>query len=161
MTGNGSGPKGPITRGLEVISGLLMILVAGCVTLQVFMRYVANAPLDWSEEVARIGLVYMTFLAGAVAVRNGRNLRIDVLVEKLPRRGRLGVGLAVHVMGLVFLVVVFWRSLPVLQVSWGTPLTGTGWPTTVFYLPVTLGALAIGAYILREAWRVLRALRHE
>ena len=46
--------KSRITWTVEAVSVLLLLLLVGLVSAQVFMRYIMDAPLTWSEEAARI-----------------------------------------------------------------------------------------------------------
>ena len=51
-----------------LISGLMAVITL--LTLaQVFWRYVLEQPLQWSEELARYGFVWVTFLGAAVLFR--------------------------------------------------------------------------------------------
>lgn len=64
--------------------GLALALLAMSVTvlLQVYFRYIAWAPLPWSEELARyLLLVALAFLGGALAYQRGAHVRLELLAE--------------------------------------------------------------------------------
>ncbi|WP_366554580.1 TRAP transporter small permease [Aquibaculum sediminis] len=66
---------------------LLGLLLAGMVLIMlvaVWTRYVANAPLVWTEQVNRILFVWTTFLGAAVLYRRSGHIAIDFFVELLP-----------------------------------------------------------------------------
>lgn len=79
----------------RVVIAIAMIMTA-VVVCQVFFRYVLNASLFWSEELARYLLVWLTFLGASVAYRSGSHPGIDVLVNRLPSGFRRLAALAVH-----------------------------------------------------------------
>lgn len=63
--------------------GMAMALV---VAAQVFCRYVLNHSLFWSEELARLLLVWLTFLGATVAYYHKAHPGVDGLYLRLPVR---------------------------------------------------------------------------
>jgi TRAP-type C4-dicarboxylate transport system permease small subunit len=53
--------------------------------LQVTFRYVLNAPLVWTEELARILYIWACYLGAPVALRRGNHVTIVFVSERLPR----------------------------------------------------------------------------
>ena len=83
--------------------------MAAVVAVQVFCRYVLNASLFWSEELARHLLVWMTFLGASTAYRRRAHPGVDMVTNRLtaPMRRRVEVG--VHWVSLaVFGVMVIY-----------------------------------------------------
>lgn len=56
------------------------ILVTILVTMgmQVFARYVFGSPISWSEEVARLGLIWLTFIAAGFVAARGQHIAVDL-----------------------------------------------------------------------------------
>jgi TRAP-type C4-dicarboxylate transport system permease small subunit len=52
---------------------------------QVFFRYILNAPLIWSEELARYLLVWVTFLGINYGVRHHAHIEMEYFFSKFPR----------------------------------------------------------------------------
>lgn len=94
----------------------------------IFMRYLFNAPLAWTEEVLQLLLVWATFLGASALVRRREHVFISFLTDKLPprlaRRNEwlfsLGVILASAAVmlywGLKLLPFSAFRSTPMLQI---------------------------------------------
>jgi TRAP-type C4-dicarboxylate transport system permease small subunit len=62
-------------------------VIAVCVSVQVFVRYVLQKPLFlWSEELARFVLIWMVFLGIGVGVKNDAHFAMDVLPPLLGKR---------------------------------------------------------------------------
>src|SRR6185295_16533290 len=75
-----------LLKGLIALCLLLMvILVFGNVVL----RYGFNTGITVSEEVSRWLFVYLTFLGAIVALYERGHLGVDMLVRRLPRKGRI------------------------------------------------------------------------
>jgi TRAP-type C4-dicarboxylate transport system permease small subunit len=83
--------------------------VMGVVLLaQVFFRYVLNAPLIWSEELARYLMVWITFLGINYGIRRGVHIEMGYFFAMLPRP----LQRAVPVVTQAFLVVCLVLFLP-------------------------------------------------
>ncbi len=84
---------------------IVVVLFLGVVT-----RYVFNAPLFWSEEVCLLGLIWLTFLGGAVLVRQDKNVTITILADRLPPRIRRYLDYVNHLLIILCLVVMIDQS---------------------------------------------------
>ncbi len=83
--------------------GLSMALV---VAVQVFCRYVLNASLFWSEELARYMLVWLTFFGATVAYYRNLHPGVDALTARLsPGKKRL-TRLMVHLVCMLLALVM-------------------------------------------------------
>jgi TRAP-type transport system small permease protein len=68
---------------------------------------VFEAPLFWTEEVARYALVWMTFLGSAELFRRrGGHINIEMAVDALPATARRVVGLACNLIILLVLAAM-------------------------------------------------------
>jgi TRAP-type C4-dicarboxylate transport system permease small subunit len=76
--------------------------------LKVVMRYVAQDPLAWADEVSTVLFVWLIFWANAFLVPDRQQIAFDLLYRHLPPRGQRVVGV------IRFLVVggLFAWSLP-------------------------------------------------
>src|ERR1700752_2124808 len=78
--------------------------LAFIVFLQFFTRYVLNNSLAWTEEIARYGLMWVTFIGGAVVTRKNRHILLELVWNLLPDNWlRRGLILFVDLVKLVFL----------------------------------------------------------
>src|SRR3954468_23193424 len=66
--------------------------LAFIVFLQFFTRYVLNDSLAWTEEIARYGLMWLTFIGGAVVTRKKAHIAVE-LVSNLMGPGPLRAAL--------------------------------------------------------------------
>ncbi|MDW7712118.1 MAG: TRAP transporter small permease [Deferrisomatales bacterium] len=99
-----------VSRVLDAVIGLFMVATVGVLFVGVVTRYVFNAPLFWAEEVTVLGLVWMTFLAGAILVRTDKNVSITVISDLCrPHHSRVLRAVS-DLLVLVILVVMLWQS---------------------------------------------------
>ncbi len=62
----------------------LMVSMTIIVFLQVVFRYLLDAPLGWSEELARFLFVWVSFLGAANLVRLGQHVSVKTFVQVFP-----------------------------------------------------------------------------
>lgn len=75
--------------GEQTLAALFLFVIVTTMGAQVFARYFFGAPFSWSEEVARLALIWMTFIAAAFVMAEGRHIAVDVLSHRLGDRGQL------------------------------------------------------------------------
>lgn len=147
-----------IAQGLEIVGGLLFIAILALAIGQVITRYVLNNPSSWTEEVARLLLVWATFIAVGAAAAKEEFLAVDVLLERLPQRARTATRIAINllmaVVGIVF-IVFGWKLY---QFTGGDASTSLGYPRNLFYLPVPIGGFFLTAFSFMHVLRYARQL---
>lgn len=130
-----------LTAVLESLSVVCVATMAVLVIAQVILRYVFNDPLTWSEEMARIVFIYLSFLGIGAAYGRRRHMAIDALVILLPDRLRRAVEFSVVMIATAFLVTVIVltaRSMAELyRVEITTP--ALDFPMAYVYLIIPIG----------------------
>jgi TRAP-type C4-dicarboxylate transport system permease small subunit len=77
-----------VAEGALALTGAIML---GVVLVQVLFRYVVQASLSWSEELARYAFVWAIFLGASAATRRGQHIVMGALVSLLPAPLRRGL----------------------------------------------------------------------
>ncbi|MAA66756.1 MAG: C4-dicarboxylate ABC transporter permease [Alteromonadaceae bacterium] len=78
---------------------------------EVVMRYLFNMPTIWVHEASYLLLGMQYLLAGAFAMLHGAHVRVDVLYNLLPARGRVGMDIFTSMFFFIFalaLVITSW-----------------------------------------------------
>ncbi len=146
------------TRLVEVVLTLLMLTLVGLISAQIVMRYVVQAPLTWSEELARMVFVYLTFVGAGLAFHRGENLRLTLLTDALPLRRRLWLRAATYVAEIGFVGIVLVYSVPLLQRLYPAHTPALEWSMVSFYAGVAVGGAVILVYAVAGLLRTLAEL---
>lgn len=71
---------------LEEALLIALLIVLTCSSgIQVIMRYVFNNSLVWSEEISKYAFIWSGFFSIGYCIKKGLSIKIDVLVQFLPR----------------------------------------------------------------------------
>jgi TRAP-type C4-dicarboxylate transport system permease small subunit len=97
---------------ITVLAAMLALFV------NVVMRYGFSYSLAWSEELVREVILYTTFIGCSAAIKNRSTVRIDALVQLVPRL-KYPLGVFSYVVNLVFagVMIYFGYLLCILQVE--------------------------------------------
>ena len=98
--------KRVLDRGIDFVLAVILAAMTLVVFLQVFFRYVLNAPLSWPEETARMMIVWLSFIGGYMAMREHKHIGFNLLVKKLSPRSQFIVNIVGQVLIIVLLFVV-------------------------------------------------------
>ncbi|MFH1490615.1 MAG: TRAP transporter small permease [Pseudomonadota bacterium] len=95
-----------INRAVEVVLFGLGAGMALIVAVQVFFRYGLNHSIFWSEELARYGLVWLTFLGATTAYKLRFHPGVDLLFQRMPGNIEKMSALLVHLFSCFFFTVM-------------------------------------------------------
>ena len=125
---------------LEDVLGVLALLAALAVmSVQIFLRYVLNDSLIWSEEAARYLLIAIAFLGCATGCRKACHIRIDVIDLVLPERLRRALSLATDAVVLGYVAYVAWLAIGIIPILGRQPSTAMRMPMAIPYGVIALG----------------------
>lgn len=99
----------------EWILGALLIGMAVILLIQILMRAVVGNSLTWAEEVARYFYVWSVFLSLGCTIRNGNILRVDLVLEHLPKRLRQMTEVLLDLINVVLYAYLAYFSVFVVQ----------------------------------------------
>lgn len=144
----------PLVQGLALATRwsvqALTLLMLAALTVQVVMRSAFNAPPSWSEELALLGFSWTALLGLAYGVREGIHVRMDLLLNGLPRALRRwverGVLLAVAGIGL-YLAVAGWNYT---EMAAGTTSAAIGYPMPWLYASCIVCGVLVAVFALER-----------
>jgi TRAP-type C4-dicarboxylate transport system permease small subunit len=154
----------PLLRILRRILDAILIggfTVMSVATLgQVLFRYFLHIPATWTEELARVTFVMITYFAMAVAVRDKDHIVVDFLLVKLAPRARALLLIAFDVAILAFLALVARGALLMAERMWTAELTMLDGVTQGhLYLGELIAILLMMLYAALDMAVQLRVLR--
>lgn len=95
-----------LDNSLKTILALLMAAMVFAVLWQIISRYVLVEPSAWTEETARLLLVWLGILGGSYAYRTSAHLGLDLLIHNLGQRHQFKVGIMIDFCVMAFAAVV-------------------------------------------------------
>ncbi len=128
-------------------------------TLGVFFRYVLNNALPWAEEADRYLFIWLSFVGASITMRRKGHIAVDLLLRYVSPAWHHRLTLLAHGCVLVFLGVVFWASVPVIELTSETRATATDIPMSWVYFAAPVGCVLIALETLRLAahtWAEMR-----
>lgn len=129
-----------------LVIGLTLIIIAGAV-----FRYAGQA-LSWYDEVASIGLVWLTYYGAALAALKGAHIGFPGLVNALQPGVRVALTLFAEACVFLFFGVLAWTGWEVLQVLQGDTLVSLpSVPLTLTQSVIPIGAVL---FMIAEALRL-------
>ena len=139
----------------DVLITTCFAAILGLAWLQVLRRYVLENPAVWTEETARLLLVWATFLAAAVACRERQLLAVDMVTKWLGPRALQISGVVNHVLIIAVALVLVRYGLAITDLAWTDTSTSLGLPRGLFYLPTVVGGGLMIVYALRNTCQSL------
>ena len=148
-----------LNRMLEILLILMMAVLILDVLLGVVSRYVLNDQVGWTEELARVLLIWVGFLGAAVTFNRGGHLGVDFFTGLMDAESRRWMTLAGHLVVILFAGVVLVGGgtrlvLDTLQLE--QMMMAIGIPKGWVYLVVPLSGAFIVLFnleMLLEAWK--------
>lgn len=78
-------------------------------------RYAFHKPIVGAEEIMLFIMVSIVFLAFGVVAWEGRHIKMDILVDRLPQRMRYGIQTAIEFLAIGVAAITIYLALPVIQ----------------------------------------------
>ncbi len=141
------------------LSAVLFVLIGVMITYEVVMRYAFFAPTSWAEELSRFFQIWAVYIAAAFILRHRHLIVISVIVDRLPRWGKLASELFALAWIAVFSGAALWYGVVTVAESiaigrnTSTMLAVPQWMTEIA-IPIGFGLL-----LLQCILQALRALR--
>jgi TRAP-type transport system small permease protein len=122
-----AGTRRVIFNVFEAVAIVAFLVMLASSLLQVFFRYAVNAPLMWTEELARLMCVVTTYF-GSVAVLIAReHIRVDSIDRWLEGRSAVVLGLVVDLLIAWFLVALAIGCWLMVSATWTTYTASMPW----------------------------------
>ena len=88
------------------------------ILVEVVRRYVFGDSSPWGEMTARYAFVYLTYVAAAEGVRQGRHIKIDLVPNLLSPFPKFLLRLYTDALILVLAALVIYFSLELIDIQW-------------------------------------------
>lgn len=129
----------PLLAVSDAIAAILLAADLIVVCVSVLARFLFNAPVEWSDDVARGLMVGSSFFGAASALARSENLGVAFFVDMLPASARRIVD---AVGALLVTIVAGYVAFNALKMGWLTTgqTSGSGLPLEWTFYPMGVGA---------------------
>ena len=149
------------TRVLEALTLVGMSVVAVTVAVEVILRYGFGSSLIFTEELTRYTMVWVAFLGGVVALRDGAHVATGGLGDRFgPAIGR-AASLLADALAVLFLVVLAWAGIRTLPNQMDQYTTTLNVSIFWFYLAIPVGSVLMALVIVGRRFGVMEAAPSE
>ncbi|MBN8190120.1 TRAP transporter small permease [Salipiger thiooxidans] len=141
---------------LEVITAAIVAALTILIVCGTLFRY-AGSPLVWYDEVASIGLVWMTYFGSALAALKGAHIGFPGVVNALPPNMRVAATVFSEACVFLFFGLMAYAGLEVLLILEGMTLVTL--PAVSVQLTQSIIPLGAVLFMLAEALRLPDVMR--
>lgn len=128
--------------------------------LQVLFRYVIQASLSWSEELARYFFIWLTFIGACVATRERTHIKVTMLIDTIKnKKVKRYLVLFANLLSICFLAVLVRWGIPIAlkvlalkQISPSMPFLYIG----IVYIAIPLGSFLMLTNLLEISIELLQ-----
>ncbi|WFU43147.1 TRAP transporter large permease subunit [Bradyrhizobium sp. CB82] len=146
------GRRGSIPLLLRVSDATAAILLAAdlvVVCISVLLRFLFNAPVEWSDDVARGLMVGSAFFGAASALARGENVGVSFFRDMLALRLRALVDAAGALLIVLISAYVAYNAIKLGTLTAGQT-TGSGLPLELTFYPMGVGALFMTVFAIDQ-----------
>jgi TRAP-type C4-dicarboxylate transport system permease small subunit len=143
-------------RFLETIVLILMLSLTALVIAGAVFRYAGEA-LSWYDELASIGLVWLTYYGSALAALRGAHIGVPGLVNAMPPNARVAVTIFAEAVVILFFGMLAYYGVQVLLILQGEHMVSLpSVPTQLTQSAIPCGA---ALFVIAELLRLPEVLR--
>ncbi|MFA0964992.1 TRAP transporter small permease [Roseivirga sp. BDSF3-8] len=154
--------RNAVNRALEIVIVVLLALMTLDVLYGVATRYLLNNQSEWSDELSRFLMIWVSILGAAYAAGSNLHISIDLLPRYLSEKGRRRLHMFISVIVILFVFAVFvvgglryiYISFTLGQVSPALQL-----PVGYVYVVLPLSGLFIIYYKLHDLMQLIQPRR--
>jgi TRAP-type C4-dicarboxylate transport system permease small subunit len=133
-----------VARVTALLSLLLALAMIGCLLLQVFFRYVLDAPLPWTDEAAIFCFAWTTLLLATIGVRERTHVRFSFIIEHLPHGAAGVLDLVIMVLIAAFGAIFISTGQELVELVWDNLSPAVHYPVQYLFFAIPIvGALFI------------------
>lgn len=100
-----------LRAGETAIVIITVFLMAIMLVAAVFCRKVLNSSLTFTEELGTVMMVTITYIGSAYAVRGGKHIIMNILVDVLPMKSKKVLVTVTHLITALFMLILAYFSL--------------------------------------------------
>ena len=137
----------------RALVALALAAVFTIVFINVVGRYVFGTSFAWVEEAARHLMILGAFCGAGLALREGRLVAIELIVDILPKPLGVAIRWGAVLLMLAFMGTMVWLGIQFVQFGWPKETMSTGVSRGIPYLAIPIGCSLFVIHLLLFARR--------
>src|SRR5947209_9480488 len=133
----------------DTVAAVLLAADFVVVIVSVLLRSLFNAPVEWSDDVARGLMVGSSFFGAASALARGENAGVAFFVDRVPSQARRIVDAVAALLVLIIAAYVAFHAVELGLITTGQT-TGSGLPLELTFYPMGAGATCMAVFALDQ-----------
>jgi len=127
----------------RIILLVLLAIMSVVIVLQVFMRYVMENSLTWSEELARFCFVWLVYIGISYGVKKAKHIRVEAILTVLKRKGKYIINMVAYLLFLFFALYATYYGFSIYSAikATGQMAPSLGISMSIMYLGMPIGML--------------------
>ena len=97
----------------------VVIVNAGTVLLQILNRHVivkiSDFSFPWTEELSRYSMIWLCYLTIPVVYREGSMAQLDLLFDRLGKKGRMVLYILTRLLCIIFIVIAIYYGVHIVE----------------------------------------------
>ncbi len=144
-----------LNRGEDYLCGAMFIFLMVLLTVQVISRYIFHHSFTWTEEIAVLVFVWMSFLGVAGSVLTRQHLKIDFLVDMLPFKAKKVLLIFDDLVFMIFCIYILKPFMSIINNLNGATTALLKIPKVVGYIVIPL---SLGLAIIRLVQDIIKLI---
>jgi TRAP-type C4-dicarboxylate transport system permease small subunit len=137
---------------LEIAVSTILVALVAVTFSQVVFRYLLQAPLSWSEELARFLLMWLASLSAAYAFKTRSHFALRFVVDRFSPSVQRAIGTLVMLLVASFLAVFAFQSLKFTIEVRNMSAPATQMSMAVPYSSALVGSVLMLYYVVANWW---------
>ena len=151
-TAGGNTPVRLLLHLTDTVAAILLAADLAVVIVSVVLRSTFNAPVEWSDDIARGLMVGSSFFGAASALARGENAGVAFFVDRVPSNARRIIDAVASLLVLIIAGYVAFHAVELGMLTTGQT-TGSGLPLELTFYPMGAGAVCMTAFALDQFLR--------
>ena len=145
-----------LKTGLKEWYALVLVMASfGVLMAEVLLRYLIGSSMEWTDEISRLLLVWMTFTGIGLVILERKEIFARVFTQKLSPRTKNIWSLFIDLLVFGFNIFLVFFGLQMTHFSWDMKSESLELPFSFFYFSIPLGAILAAFYLakrIRRGW---------
>ncbi len=135
-----------LTKIISILVAILMVFCAAIVFTQVVRRYIYGSVFKWAEEVAIFSVIWITFLASVLCLKNGEHTRIEVFINLFPHKIRKWIEVFDYLVCFAFMMLLCYHSIELLRINGNFRTAASNIPMFMVYSSIMVSGILMVPY---------------